>query len=192
MSKFDFSGGRLKPLDGTFCYWSSCGEPPTTAGLCAEHAVACKCRGTSHFPGEGCDSRLNEAGVCGACVDECTDDGHADAGLPQPEEAAGAATMTTPGTTLEERALRWIRVGQRWRDEDGQFVTICEIDPGTWYPVQFRWDGEPTFCRHTAAGFLADFQPPNLLVFLESIGALVGPDIPSTAAPETVTNERKP
>jgi hypothetical protein len=85
---FDFSGGRLKPLDGTFCYWSKCGEAPVTDGLCAEHAAACKCRGTpehpsSHFPGDGCDTDLNADGICRACVEE--------------------PCRATPGTTGEPR-----------------------------------------------------------------------------------------
>ncbi len=63
---------KLRPLDGTVCYWSKCWEPPTTKeGLCAAHDKGCKCRGPQHFPGELCDDNLNASGICSACVDEC-------------------------------------------------------------------------------------------------------------------------
>ena len=89
--------------------------------------------------------------------------------------------MRAETNAREERALAWLRVGQRWRDpEDGSFVTVCGIDPGTMYPVQFQWDGQRNFARNSAVGFLANFQPPSLLEFLESTRATPSPE---TGAP---------
>lgn len=85
--------------------------------------------------------------------------------------------MSDETNSREERALRWLRVGQRWRDpEDGSFVTVLSLDPGTGYPVQFQWDGQLSLARNSAVGFLANFQPPSLLEFLESTRATPSPE----------------
>ena len=92
--------------------------------------------------------------------------------------------MTDETNSREERALGWLRVGQRWWDpEDQIFVTILGLDPGTMYPVQYQWDGERSDARNTAVGFLANFQPPSLLEFLESTRATPSPETGTAAVP---------
>ena len=105
---------------------------------------------------------------CGECDD------------PRPPQGRGAATMTTPGTTLIEELERAAeraeiqaqettpeRSGVRWRHLRG--IHLVEAS---------RLRQRAAWVRELLAG------PRGALSIAQS---LTGPDIPSTAAPETVT-----
>ncbi len=83
----------------------------------------------------------------------------------------------------DEALMKLLSVGQEWIDCDGDPLVIVSLDPGTMYPVQYRYDEGGTVGRDSIGGFFRDLRPPDFVGFVGKLAtALAAAEARETAA----------